>query len=331
MIKVTWHYERDAWEKMRKKVLITGHRRSGTTFLGGLIDAQPGVRLLSDYLKISRLMKISETTDPLETLPLDSRRRIVGDYYARTGLLGGRVPVVEVEPHEFEHFAQFYTLVLERAAGSEDRIVGHKVTECEPETRSILRAVPELKCVYLVRDPRDVVRSTRKRFHAGVKSEIEKWRSGVNLMLETSKDVELGSRLLIVHFEDLILNSEEALARLAGFLGIDEIRHDTPIVRYGVPFGVEENGMGFNSSFGDIQEQFDPTAAYRWRSDPGWANLAASLLCREELEIVGYERGPRSGVRDWLSLGAVMLSEHLYWPLRRVLGRTRRRFFGVSR
>lgn len=156
------------------------------------------------------------------------------------------------------------------------------------------RAFPNARFLVLFRDPRGAVasmkgiRRTDPDQVVNTLSYSRHWRKYVALLHRFLADPELGSRMLVLRYERLILQPQEAAAEVCRFLEVapDESMLDAD--RY-VDFGKQTPWAG-NSSYGIEAGKLDSTAVDRWQRtiDEGVRRLI-EWTCAEDMRAVGYE------------------------------------------
>jgi len=207
------------------QLLIVGSMRSGTTLLNRLLAAHPRVAMIyhptrffegaPDLLDVSRFLETFKGTygyfgklDPdtqarceaaLRGLPADAPRGEV--YRALTAALAGK-PGAEV--------------------------VGEKYAGRGAEMRPFRALLPAGKILMIVRDPRDVLLSNKKRIEQ--ESDMEDYWAGAHLMalddwaelavLHRSFDQIQGGAYLQIRYEDLVSAPEPVLRRVCDFVGV---------------------------------------------------------------------------------------------------------------
>lgn len=186
---------------------------------------------------------------------------------------------------------------------------------CVPE---ILKAYPNAKIIYVIRDPRAVVASyrdwktqdnvpesrwgefhrddarARKSYHLLIITLM--WRSAVRTM-RSLQQARGDARILTVRYEDVVREPERALERICRFLGADYT--DAMLA---VPMN--------NSSYArvDLASGISTAPTERWRTKLTAAEIAAiQSNCRVEMLESGYElmdlgRYPLKRIWLWLTL-----------------------------
>lgn len=82
--------------------------------------------------------------------------------------------------------------------------------------KDILEVYPEAKLIYLVRDPRDVVASlkTVNWSTSNVFTNAKVWKNAI-------RNIQQGPNRYVIYYEKLVVEPEQSLAALAGFLKMD--------------------------------------------------------------------------------------------------------------
>lgn len=264
------------------KILITGERRSGTTLVANFLNAQEGFTIYRDFLHVERLQK-SLGGAALETrLGLMQRLRLIDTFDDWTSMLG---ITLELNPEEFSSLLEFYTYVLEVISHPDDIVVGHKTTMMHHLLGNLLKLIPELKVVFLLRDPRDLVTSALKRFadeQATLFDYIEGWQQSYHTLQRLLCDEFTAPRVYVLRYEDFILETGRFIPQLSTFLGG---------VRIEIPEAMNDYGTQWqsNSAFGYLKQTFDPAPIGRWRSHNPDAGRIAEVLLSKSMQECGYE------------------------------------------
>ncbi|MBU1653179.1 sulfotransferase [bacterium] len=278
------------------KLLITGERRSGTTLLANFLNSQNHITIYRDFLHIERLQKNMGCVGFLQPLPLPTRQKLIQSFYEWTSMLEIRL---ELDAYQFSNLSEFYTTTLRKIAKPDDKIIGHKTTMAERILGDLLNALPDLKVIYILRDPRDLVNSALHRFadeEATLFDYIEAWQNSLDTILRLTCQPQIEPQLLIIRYEDFILNTGCSLTEISRFLG----GHDIIIPDSMQDFGKRWTG---NSSFGELNGPFDPSPVGRWKTqDMDVANTVEAILGNvmqkfgylPELDLKGSDRLPDS-------------------------------------
>ena len=115
-------------------ILVTGQMRSGTTFLANLLNAQPGMRILPDFLHIERLQQQLGNPFLTETLTSRQKESLIARFLGRgdgwkdiESVTGAELPC-QVHATDFSTLCDFYLHVLDQIQAGGFTAVGHKTT-----------------------------------------------------------------------------------------------------------------------------------------------------------------------------------------------------------
>jgi hypothetical protein len=293
--------------------MVTGERRSGTTLLANLLNANDQITVYRDFLHIARLQQLVAAPALGDPLTQAQKDRLIAHFDSReiTRRAGRISPTatrvmedvathgtVDVRPAGFDNLVEFYRKTLERIAAPDDLVVGHKTTSAHDAVAELLNAIPELHVIYMLRDPRDVTISAMKRFpHERWSDHVAGWRASYRTMRHLVGRPDLEPRILLVRFEDLLLQTDETLSTMARFLGIGGLQVPATMTDYGQQWrdnssfddlekGPEDTGESGNR--GGSGGVLRTTPVGRWRGeDPDLGRLVESLLC-DVMERAGY-------------------------------------------
>ena len=267
------------------KLLITGERRSGTTLVANLLNAQERITVYRDFLNIDRLKRRMAIASLVDSLSTTQRARLICElsHYDYDDAKFEFATAMQLQPTDFGTLLEFYLYVLRRIAKPGDVAAGHKTTMAHSIVGNLLELVPDLKVIYVVRDPRDVVSSALKRFTGETLFDFaESWLQSYAVMQGYLGNPEIAPRIMILRYEDLLLQKDQTLPRIAEFLGVDRIVIPETMTDYG------EEWRG-NSSFGELKETLDTTPIGRWRSQNPRAGRVAEILLFDAMIEAGYE------------------------------------------
>jgi len=294
------------------KLLVTGERRSGTTLLANLLNAGHHITVYRDFLHIARLQRFVRAGSLIEPLTAKQKQALVAHFNSQEITRKAKLNI-DCKTIGVETLIDFYALVLQQIAKPEDIVVGHKTTCAHVVVGELLAHVPELKVIYIIRDPRDVTISAVRRFpHESWTDHVASWRRSYETMARHMARPEYAPRILSVQFRDLLLYRAQTLDTIATFLGIDEIRVPETMTDYGQQWQD-------NSSFGDLGDVLDTTPLGRWqRQDPG-TGRRVEILLHDVMADAGYEISAR------ITRGDMLQTEARYW-LDRLLQKPARLF-----
>ncbi len=217
-------------------------------------------------------------TDPLTMI---QRLQLINSFHEWTRALELEI---ELDPGEFTTIAELYGYILKSISQPGDVVVGHKTTMAHRIVGRLLRCVPDLKVIYCIRDPRDVVTSALKRFadeDTPLFEYIDQWQKSYITIRNYLRNPEFNSRILLLKYEDFIIDWSRTLDCLSQFLEVEKLVIPEKMDDYG------EAWQG-NSAFDDLKQAIDATPVGRWKiQNPEAGRIAEILLCRE-MEQVGY-------------------------------------------
>lgn len=272
------------------KLLITGQMRSGTTLAANILNAQKGIVVYRDFLHIDRLKKALRNTHLTEPLNDRQKRHLIHAFNRWNRRLGFEW---EVNPGTFDCLLTFYDEMLNRLRTGDTKVVGHKTTHSEPIVAELLQHKYDLKVIYMIRDPRDVVISAIHRFprmssfHA-----VKNWRDGYERIRPLLNIKLFRTRILKVRYEDLLLDTDSVLERLSSFLGVENI---------GLPDRMRDYGRDWhdNSAFNDLGRGLDPKPIGRWKNYNKFYSSLTCAILREYMIENHYEiQGDHSSHAD---------------------------------
>jgi hypothetical protein len=262
--------------------MLTGEMRSGTTLLANLLHSQERITAFRDFLHIARLYEGLNLPSLAYPLSPAKREKLLEHFNQHNEQLGVEIGV-KFDLRDFENLLEFYISVLEQIAEPTDVVVGHKTTVAHHVVRELLTLLPDFRILYLIRDPRDVVTSAVKNFPKKSPYRfIESWKDAWTTINALKHQTDLASRLLVVHYENLLIDTDRTLADIESFIGHPRIVIPDTMMDY-------SQEWQDNSSFGDINKVLDPAPIGRWRErNPRIGRIAEALL-HEHMESAGYE------------------------------------------
>jgi len=287
------------------RVIIAGLPRSGTTLMATLLAAQQHIHFLTDYFPA--FVEAQRRLGKPWRAALDAAERRIALALIRDQFLRVRHPVL-VKLDAFSSLDELHQRVLEELAAPGDVWVGHKLLLSPPEIRALLDQT-EVRCLILLRDPRDAAISFFHRTGGGVEPYARNWRDTARLCRQLTSH----PRLLALRFEDLIAEPEATLKRLGDWLGV-AINSDVGQLRFQRSRAHGTTEWRENSAFQDVAGRFDRQPLGRWKSQPD-SNIVryAGWLTRRELAGLGYEpAGSRSAPEQarFACLQALERAEH---------------------
>ncbi len=261
-----------------KKIIISGQRRSGTTFLSNLLNSQSNCSIYYDtFRSLFTDAKKLRIKDINETLFSFQKNILVSGIEAEALSLGLDI---KADRQFLNSWYDIFSYSLMSIGKSDDKMIGLKITS--EYFYSIQLLEHGIKFIYLVRDPRDVLLSSKNRFsNYNIQSFIRYWKTGYKKIM----NLQNHKNVLMLRYEDLISQNQETINSLNSFLGLNlntnlqelKARKDSKYID--------------NSSFGDVKKIFDPAPIYRWKKNLNIPEVKlASLICRKEIAHLNYEQ-----------------------------------------
>ncbi len=234
----------------QEAVYLCGVERSGTTLLRNLLDNHSQLSVLPSegtyFTHITKKMNAMSALDRKAYLCQEWLWRLVtSDHQPPFWLLGRSTeaasPYVDfarafiswweqAEQH-LQQISAWPSLVVQLAwAQSCQQIIGDhaaklwvdKTPRNEMHLLEIWQSLPKAKIIYIARNPMAIINS-RKRMDAfagtPTKHFIQQLRQSLQMMLPMIKTED--SRLLVLHYEDLVAKPTETMQTIATFLGIN--------------------------------------------------------------------------------------------------------------
>lgn len=251
------------------KIFITGMMRSGTTLVQKSLNAHPEIEL-------SYQSRTSKYIDLLRKL-----YSLIG--VSKYHVLSHHSPNVDLNLNDINLWLTNNAILEDLFDSSESTYSGLKEVMCEEFVPYFLSK--KVKCIVIVRDPRDVICSMS--FGNGDKYvglerpvlfDLKNWRKSA-LISYAYRESEY---LLTIRLEDLILNTTEVMNRIYSFLCIDSIEY-TEMIEI-----MNKIGWKSNSSFGERQ-LFDIKSIGNYKGNvPIEVIRYIETICRKEMNIFGY-------------------------------------------
>lgn len=205
-------------------VFIGGTYGSGTWLLTQILEQRTSVAFLDEeshfYRYFFALRK--KYPDLRDKQQMDALLHIVFNYkkFDTLGISREEVyhQVDELRPKSIEDFFEAIWLIsLKKNSGK--KYWGDKSPLSEYFWLDVVRKYPDAKFIYCLRNPKAVYLSNKTRFDANIISTSIMWNRSIDELIRLLPKIR-PSQLMIVKYEDLCGNYEEALSRLEGFLGI---------------------------------------------------------------------------------------------------------------
>lgn len=271
----------------RKRLLIVGLPRSGTTLMATLLGAQQGVQFLTEYFPAfsEALARIGKRWND----ELSASERRIALALVRDQFLRVRHPVL-VKHDAFRCMDELHRAVLDELASEGDAVIGHKLLLDARELEQAL-ATSRVHCLLMYRDPRDAALSFFHRTGGGVEGYVRTWREMLARWGGSSHP-----RLFMLRFEHFVQDPAAALASLGAWLELP-LSLDVTELHFQRSRAHGATPWRDNSAFSDVQRRFDSQPLGRWKNELDSPVVRyASWATARDVERLGYEPSPELGL-----------------------------------
>jgi hypothetical protein len=212
-------------------VLGAGHR-CGSTLIQRLLSSHPDVMIWGEHLgQLRELLDVhANLRDWSQTLGRRARDMFQDDGYQ--SFMANLLPDVEQVDDAVRVFVR--RLFEDPAIGMGRPIWGFKeVRYGRPEVERLARLFPGLAVVYLIRDPRDVLRSLDEWERQGTwgreltENAVNCWHRAAESFVPTGTDDDLP--VLRLRYEDVVADPRGTGAAVARHTGLDAARFDPKV------------------------------------------------------------------------------------------------------
>jgi hypothetical protein len=311
--------------------LIVGTPRSGTTLVQRLACELPGVRVPPEthFFKRYAPSLLRRRRFPLDA---DALREEI-DFFCRMetseGLDLDANAVFERLGGRCDGAVELFSAIVRELSGPA-KVCGEKTPEHLSWWHPLAGALPQLRFIAVVRDPRAVAASNLQLgWNANVKGSrrteahvqlSERWEWDQREVAKAGR--ELGpARWMTMRYEDVVAGPDAARRRIADFLGLDDGRNLPRAVTASELFRDRER-VWKSRAVGPISR--DRVDA--WRSVLTHSQAADIVaICRAYMVRFGYAGSAPRAVSAFMRIAGLGAPSHL-WRLRYRLSRARRRF-----
>jgi hypothetical protein len=191
--------------------VFIGHNKSGTSLLGGLLDAHPRV-VLADEADALRYVEVGIDRDALGHILLRS---------SRTELRKGRVTARRLEPYSYlvpgqsQGRTEHPVVFGDSTSGTSTRRLGER-----PELIARLQALGmEVRMIQVVRNPFDPIAAMAVRSGRSLDDVIARYFAACETLRNVREYFDAAA-LLPVRYEDVIADPAAQLRRTCAYLGV---------------------------------------------------------------------------------------------------------------
>ena len=253
-------------------LFIFGVARSGTSYLLRLVNSLPHTRLAFEseiiqpayniYIKKDVLVDLETFKEYLEHL----KRIDIGTCSRpRTPLFVQKDTFYQDLYNNFLQHRDLRKFIrdLYRAGNKNTLIWGDKTAEVD-QLPTIIDLFPDARFIFIIRDVRDMVSSYSKHSQVNYYTPCFLWVKIARLAKELQG--KTGKKVMVVRYEDMVLQTMEIYDRIASFLDI-------------VPETFSVADQAFASSIGNWRSQLKPNEIQRIEE-----------ICFDEMTLYGYKK-----------------------------------------
>ena len=170
------------------------------------------------------------------------------------------------------------------------KIFGFKSNWCNEFSYSLLKKHPNVKIIFIVRDPRSVINSKLgRKIKYPILPMIYQWRKGAGIMLDLKKNHNINKNIYICKYEDLILDTGNTLKKIFKFLSVKNINKYNLDKIYDANNKVWTQNSSFlkkqNSSFSSNKKSL-----YMWKKKLNKSQIKLiENLCFYEMKALSYD------------------------------------------
>jgi hypothetical protein len=269
--------------------VIVGTPRSGTTLVQRVCDEIPGVAAVGEthfYSVAVRRFRAAGLSFPMRPAEVREAMQLWAALPLVDGLEVDVDAVVETVGEQCERPAALLAAIVRQLAPPQTAIVGEKTPDHLRYWRRMTKDMPDLKFIWVVRDPRDVAPSLRAVpwGDASIVGAARRWKRDVTRLHEARASLAT-DRLLCLRFEDAV--GEPGLTRqsVARFLGAASADRADDDIAAGHPSPSLARDWEWWKH--PATEAIDDSRASAWQRSAEHVALIEQI-CHRELESLGY-------------------------------------------
>lgn len=281
---------------------IVGFPRSGTTLLASLLGRHPDIAMPPETHLLNRTAKSFQ----FDSGPM-AKSTIMDSLENNPRLADLEIDLAELNdlPEQVTLPEVFLAVLRHYARRANCRYVAEKTPNYMDHAEYLIGWFPDAPIIWLIRDGRDVVPSLQKVpwTHSSVRRHSLTWVKQNQRMGELAKK---HSSILLVKYEDLLLNPESELRRIHEHLSIPYC--ESQLVAQEQSAAIPEWEKPWKSNASSV---VDASRAYAWKKNAIAGDLEAmESIMHDTLEQYGYPSSPNK----W---GRVRFLKH--WPINKLL------------
>jgi len=208
-------------EHPERPIFIVGAPRSGTTLVASILAAHPRIAISPETRFLSQL---------LPDVPVDARGsveamsalagRICGPGHLQVAELDAGSLVARVVAERIDDPHRFFSLLLDEVKRQTGKPrIGEKTPDHDLHAETLLAWYPDCRILWMVRDPRALLASSRKvpfRYVSNPRGVAHRWLRSVEALERLSPR---DARILSVRYEDLVGEPSREGSRIFEFVG----------------------------------------------------------------------------------------------------------------
>ncbi|MCV6639005.1 sulfotransferase [Candidatus Albibeggiatoa sp. nov. NOAA] len=192
--------------QIKQPIFLVGAERSGTTLLRLMLDHHPNIAFLYEF---------EFAVDQIDANGNYPNIQQYHEYLAYHRIFLGAN--LEIDPNL--NYAELVNSFLQQKQSRDNKpLIGATVHH---QFQHLLKIWPEAKFIHLIRDGRDVARSTIQMGWAGnMYMGVERWIEAELIWKQMAKQLA-PEQQISVHYEDLIRDADGVLQRICDFTGVE--------------------------------------------------------------------------------------------------------------
>lgn len=204
-----------------RPIFIVGAPRSGTTLLASILAAHPRIAISPETRFLSQLLPAVPpdrrgTVEAMGELAV----RICGPGYLHVPGLDAGSLTARVEAERIADPRLFFALLLDEVKRRTGKArIGEKTPDHDLHAETLLAWYPDCRILWMVRDPRALLASSRKvpfRYVSNPRGIAHRWRRSVGALERLSPR---DARIMSVRYEDLVHEPLREGSKVFGFVG----------------------------------------------------------------------------------------------------------------
>jgi len=294
----------------RRGLFVGGSAKSGTTLLQSLLDGHPRLSVLPEqtsfFTRLSGFSDLHDYRAKARWLLEKTNLRLLAPDGVESARETGEGDPRDYTNFDYPHFVRL-TEEFAKRPGLNDSLIFSEVARVyaiakgcdwrscirwvektpgnEVYSDDIFKLYPEAKLLQIVRDPRAVFASRKKRLierfggHAKAHRLVREWNQSSR---HIRKLQNLTHSYLLVCYEDLVLDSERIFEKISKFVGIELLPVMLEPTRAGKHWG---GNSAYDKTFGGISSHSIDQWKKQLTDDEIWW---IEMHCQEGMKIAGY-------------------------------------------